>query len=288
MRPSTRSADHSLRPTQDPSLTAEIALTEVPEHLLRKAKEARARLTGEALPDEAPTESANAPAVVEGAAAPAKATLAPMPADPPAPPPPPENPAVTAALGRAKIPAWVMPVLLFLPVWAFLYVGTNEEPTRVPPVLATGGEVYEAQCASCHGAEGGGGVGPAFSDGAIIETFPDWADHIEWVVKGTEGYQAEGRAIYGADKEVGGSGNLMPAFGEKLSAKDLMAVIFYERIEHGEHEEDLPLAEALYAGFNGGTIELEEFANSTDLIEIRSTLTASEDVSALLESAAAE
>lgn len=161
-----------------------------------------------------------------------------------------------------------MPVLLFLPIWAFMYVGTLEDPPREEPVLALGGEIYESQCASCHGGEGGGGTGPAFTDGAIIETFPDWAGHIEWVVKGSAGFTDEGRAVYGAtNKEVGGSGNAMPAFGAELTAEEMMAVVFYERIELGGHEEELEIAKALFEGFEGGEVATEEFNEEATTVE---------------------
>lgn len=243
-------------------------MTEVPEHLLQRSAQARAKATGAPAPapDVAPTESAAAPAVIDGGTAPAAAAAAP--AEAPPEPPKPDAPWVAASNDRQKIPAWVMPVLLFLPIWAFMYVGTLEDPPREEPVLALGGEIYEAKCASCHGAEGGGGTGPAFTGGAIIETFPDWAGHIEWVVKGTDGFVAEGREIYGANETgVGSSGNKMPAFGADLNAEELTAVIFYERIELGGYDEELEIAKALFEGFEGGEVATEEFDEAETTVE---------------------
>ena len=41
-----------------------------------------------------------------------------------------------------------------------------------PPVtdelIAKGKEVFDTQCAACHGSGGGGGSGPAFTDGAVL------------------------------------------------------------------------------------------------------------------------
>lgn len=240
-----------------------------------------------AAPDVASTESAAAPAVVEAGAAPA-AAAAPVPAAggaAPPEPPKPDLPWVAASKERQKIPAWVMPVLLFLPIWAFMYVGTLEDPPREEPVLALGGEIYEAKCASCHGAEGGGGTGPAFSDGAVINTFPDWAGHIEWVVKGTEGFEAEGRAVYGANETETGGVGIMPAFGADLTAEELTAVIFYERVELSHQESELEIAKALYEAFEGGDIATEEFAADTTVDAIRGELG---DIVAELEAELAE
>ena len=94
-------------------------------------------------PEAAPTETPNAPATTTAAAPDVKAPL-PIPATEPPPPPPPDDPWVTTAKERQKIPYWVMPVLLFLPIWLIMYVGTLEEPTREEGVLFEGGEVYEA------------------------------------------------------------------------------------------------------------------------------------------------
>ena len=54
-----------------------------------------------------------------------------------------------------------------------------------------------SNCASCHGADGGGGVGYAFTEGEIVRTFPNIADQVRWVFYGTEGYNAENIAVYG-------------------------------------------------------------------------------------------
>lgn len=250
-------------------------MTEVPEHLLERSRQARAKATGAPAPapEVAPTESAAAPAVIEGSApAPVAAATAADAGGAPPEPPKPDLPWVAASKDRQKIPAWAMPVLLFLPIWAFMYVGTLEDPPRVEPVLALGGEVYESNCASCHGAGGGGASGPAFTDGAVIGTFPDWADHIEWVVKGTEGYQAEGREVYGAEGKAVGEVGIMPAFGESLNAEELTAVIFYERVELSEHESELEIAKALFEAFEGGEVAIEDFDAGVTSADIRGEL----------------
>lgn len=213
---------------------------------------------GGAAPAAAPTESANAPAVA-AAAAPAMKAPVPIPASEPPPPPPPDTPWVAAAKERKKVPYWVMPVLLFLPIWLIMYVGTLEAPTREEGVIYEGGLVYEAQCASCHGAGGGGGVGPAFTNGAIIETFADAEAHVAWVVQGSQEFINAGRSTYGDNATPLGANNgaLMPAFGAKLTAEELIAAVFYERIELGGFEEELPLAEAIWDKLDHGELDGE-------------------------------
>jgi mono/diheme cytochrome c family protein len=72
--------------------------------------------------------------------------------------------------------------------------------------VAAGEALFASTCASCHGASGEGGVGPAFS--GIVDRYPDVADHIQVVVEGQ------------------GS---MPAFGVSLTSPEIEAVVAYER-----------------------------------------------------------
>ena len=269
-------------------------MTEIPEHLLKRSRDAKRALgldvpaEAGAAPAEASAQSANAPAV----AAPTTGAPVPIPASEPPPPEPPKSEWVVNAESRKKIPYWVMPVLLFLPVWLIMYVGTLEEPTRSEGVLYEGGEVYAENCASCHGAAGGGGVGPAFNNGAVIETFSNFEDQVAWIVHGTQGYLDAGRETYGdTERALGGSGANMPNFGEPLEAAEILWATFYERIELSGHGEDLAFAEALFAAYDHGELELpEHFAEGIDgdfeaeieelLAGIRAELTESEEVAA--------
>ena len=117
----------------------------------------------------------------------------------------PPSPMVEAYRKRRKIPMWAMPVLAALPVWAYVYVGTLDPPPAGEGPLVLGEEAYAGNgCGGCHGAGGGGGVGPAFSGGAIYETWPRFEDHFEWVRLGSAGWQAAHGDTYGAnDKPVG-------------------------------------------------------------------------------------
>jgi mono/diheme cytochrome c family protein len=227
-------------------------VTEVPEHLLRRSQERRAALGlggGEGGP---PAGGGNAGAAPEGssAATPVRAEAAtpvtPAPAAPPAPPEPPKPPPpwVSAALSRPKVPKWAIPVLAALPLWALVYAGTLYVPSAASadPVLAEGEEIYAQQCASCHGGEGGGGTGRPLSNGDVLLTFPDPADHVAWVDQGSA-LVGEGNP-YGDPNRPGGqhiagetAGGLMPAFGEALSEEQIIAVVRYEReILSGEME----------------------------------------------------
>ncbi|HEY6627859.1 MAG TPA: hypothetical protein VI193_02620 [Acidimicrobiia bacterium] len=99
--------------------------------------------------------------------------------------------------------------------------------------LAVGERVYNgegATCAGCHGAGGGGGVGPALT--GVLTTFGSCTDHIEWVRLGTQGFQAAGRTTYGdTSKTVGGAGT-MPSH-TSLSAEQLASVVIFERVRFG-------------------------------------------------------
>src|SRR5687767_8868217 len=161
-------------------------VTEVPEHLLQRSRERRAALglggdAGEAAEGSAPapaTAAAAAPAGGEVAAAEVAAAALPAPVitAPPRPPVP-----------KTRIPSWVLPVLVSLPVWGFFYVGAfggrteagHASPAEQAPAL------YASSCASCHGAAGGGGVGPKLSGGDVAKTFPDIADHVAWIKGGS-------------------------------------------------------------------------------------------------------
>jgi len=251
-------------------------LTEVPEHLLQRSRDRRKALglapaagdTGAAVADVAPEVSTNTPAVAGAAAPAAAAAKVPVPLPDMAPPPPPDPtpPWVNAANDRQKIPAWVMPILLFsVFVWPILYVGTLENPTRLEGLIYEGGEIYAANCAVCHGANGAGaGNFPGFTNGQLMETFPHFEEQIEWVVKGTSIYEEQGRETYGANNTpVGGSGALMPGFADKLTAEELVAVVLYERVELAGDDDGLALAEAVFDAMGHGEIQIDGAAVET-------------------------
>lgn len=212
-------------------------MTEIPEHLLQRSRERRSAMGGGG------DAGGDAPAgggEQAGSAAPAKAAAStpapsmaahPAPADePPAPPP---SPMVEAYNRRKKIPYWAMSVLAFIPLWAYVYVGTLDPPPEGDGPELLGEQAYAANgCAGCHGGGGGGGVGPGFSGGAIYETWPNFIDHFDWVRLGSAGWAAERGSTYGANNKPVGSG--MPGFGESaLSDADLMYIVLHERMGLG-------------------------------------------------------
>jgi mono/diheme cytochrome c family protein len=167
--------------------------------------------------------------------APAVAAAASVPATPD-----PVAPWVEAAQTRQKIPVWAVPVLALLPLWGVVYALTLDEPTPTEPgAYELGAEVYSGQgCSGCHGAGGGGqGAVPALSgDGNPAVVFERPGDMVTWIALGTGGYEAAGIATYGNGKPVGGSGAVMPAHLDSLSAEQLMAVVLHERTAFGNDE----------------------------------------------------
>jgi mono/diheme cytochrome c family protein len=216
-------------------------MTEIPEHLLARSKARRQAIgqdEGDAASGDAPAtgaaveKAAPAAAAASGPAVPAGMAPGKAPAAAAPPPEKPKRPEVVAAESRKKIPGWAVPALLGLPVWAFLYAFTLDPPTvGLSPALSEGQALFStsgAGCAGCHGPNGEGGVGPAMADGAVIETFPDYQDHVKWVTLGSTGWADEVGQTYGAqDKPVGGGG--MPAFGNSLSEDQVLLVVRYER-----------------------------------------------------------
>ena len=99
--------------------------------------------------------------------------------------------------------------------------------------VALGQQIYSgsAACAGCHGANGGGGVGPAFIGGELYTTFPTCSDHAKWIELGSAGWQNEVGPTYGAEDKVSIGG--MPAFQGKLSEDEIYAVVVFERVVFG-------------------------------------------------------
>ena len=220
-------------------------MTEVPEHLLQRSRDRRAALgLGGGGGAEPPADAGGAAATPAPAAAAAPAPAAAATPATPEPPKPPEPlpPYVEASLRRKKVPVWTLPVLAFLPVWAWLYVQTlSEAPSLEPTQLEAGAEVY-ASCAGCHGAGGGGGQGRQLSQGEVVLTFPDIEGQLEFVAKGSEGTGPAGTP-YGDPAREGGqhttysyNGSPMPAFSESLSQTELLEVVRHEREALGGEE----------------------------------------------------
>jgi mono/diheme cytochrome c family protein len=223
-------------------LGSAVGMTEIPEHLLARSKARRSAIGqseggGEAdAPAATPStavERAETAAAPAGPAAPATTSPAKAPVAAAPPPAAPKRPEVVAAESRKKIPYWAVPALIALPGWAFLYAYTMDPRIEDSPAIAAGREVYQAKCSSCHGATGGGGQGPALSDGDVALTFPDFADHVNWVTLGAASANPDG--TYGDPAREGGQHNTstftagMPAFGTGLSEDQILEVVRFER-----------------------------------------------------------
>lgn len=206
-------------------------MTEVPDFLLQRSKARRAALAGDPAGAASAT-AASAGGEVEAAASdevtPTAATAVAV-----AKPPEPVAPWVEANLSRPKIPIWASSVLAILPLWAFMYALTLDPPTaKTLGPLAEGAIVY-SQCASCHGATGGGGSGPALSGGAVLATFPKPADHVKWVILGTNGFIDRKIATYGAKNTPVEASKNMPGWGTSLKPMELLSVVRHEREKLG-------------------------------------------------------
>lgn len=167
----------------------------------------------------------------------------------------------------AAIPGWLLSVFVVVPLFALWYLITNSvgvacgdagqlavDPRSGEVVncdgtpftgrgaggggqidyLALGEEIYQGavgNCWACHGANGEGGVGPAFAGGAVLVTFESCAGHAEWVELGSTNFAAQVGSSYGdTGKPVQGG---MPGYAGKLSDDELRSVVLFERVRHG-------------------------------------------------------
>jgi mono/diheme cytochrome c family protein len=71
-----------------------------------------------------------------------------------------------------------------------------------------GARLYAANCASCHGADGGGGTGPQLAGGVAAKRFPNVDDQVTFVTDGS---------------------GAMPSFGGELSPAEIREVVEYTR-----------------------------------------------------------
>jgi mono/diheme cytochrome c family protein len=114
--------------------------------------------------------------------------------------------------------------------------------------LTEGAQLY-TECAGCHGANGQGGVGPAFAQ--VLVTFGSCADHVEWVRLGSNGFLAAGRTTYG-DIAKPVHANAMPAH-PNLSEEEIASVVAYERVRFGGGNADAVLTDCGLIQAAGGT-----------------------------------
>jgi hypothetical protein len=95
----------------------------------------------------------------------------------------------------------------------------------------------------------------------VLGTFSSCVDHIEWVTKGSSGFQAEGRSTYGdTGKPINGG---MPAFAASLSAEQIAAVATFERVRFGGGDPAAVLADCGLVAAEGGEAPTEEGGSTT-------------------------
>ncbi len=92
--------------------------------------------------------------------------------------------------------------------------------------------LYNGYCARCHTAgyqagsateqePGSGAWGPALTDGRSVIQFPDAADQVDFIIKGSD---------FGVNYGLNGLGSgRMPGFGQILSLEDIELIVAYER-----------------------------------------------------------
>jgi hypothetical protein len=298
-------------------LAAAAAALNVPETIVQRSAEAKAKASGASVDDilaawagggpapeasapAAPAESETAPEVDDTPDAPSEPAAAPTEPEAPAPspaaapaapsrPPAPERVSPEEALSHpvvvsvptaglkertvTSLPRWLAAAFMVVPLFGLLYLTSNitsagctEGGFELAVDRVTGfgencdGSAFEGRagasgpgaafigegrglytsvgCAGCHGANGGGGQGPAFAN--VLATFSSCADHIEWVLLGSAGYQALGLSTYGdlAQPIAGG----MPGHAN-LTQDQLASVVAFERVAYGGGVADEVLAD---------------------------------------------
>jgi mono/diheme cytochrome c family protein len=102
----------------------------------------------------------------------------------------------------------VVEVLVLVGATIFVVMLFANEPGGTNAPEPPGAALFSANCARCHGADGGGGLGPKLSGGKVVEAFPNVEDQIMFVTRGRDG---------------------MPAFGDTLSPAQIRQVVEYTR-----------------------------------------------------------
>lgn len=239
-------------------------MTEIPEHLLKRAAQRRAAMgEGGAAPADAPAADSGTAAPADAPAAAvekAKAAPAPLPTlDEAEAKAKPDSPVVAAAKSRRRIPFWAAPVLAALPLWGVIYVASVQPPPAgATDALVIGKEGYTANCAGCHLESGagvkGGGTGQQLNEGEVLKTFKDPLAMAYWVHFGATGGGARPDRTYGDLDREGGPRTLdtlpagaMPGFAS-LPPEEMAAIIIYirEGLSGGKPADDPNFNSELY------------------------------------------
>ena len=92
-------------------------------------------------------------------------------------------------------------------VWVFMLFANDPGTGSVADAGPPGAAIFASNCATCHGAEGEGSLGPQLA-GKVVEKYPDVADQIAVVTNGRSG---------------------MPPFDGRLSDAEIQQVVEYTR-----------------------------------------------------------
>ena len=116
-----------------------------------------------------------------------------------------------------KVAAAVELVVAIAVIVTVVLLFTNE-PSAPPPARAVAGgvdgaDVFARNCASCHGGDGSGGIGPRLSGGRVVEDFPDPVDQIRFVT-----YGRDPAIEVLVPKAYAPEGSLLPAFAHAALA----------------------------------------------------------------------
>ncbi len=263
-------------------------MTEIPEHLLKRSRERRQAAGGDGggasgaggggddKPAATPAKAESSAPAKAAAAAPAGRSAAPAPAEPE--PPKPDSAVVAAYKQRRRVPFWAMAALSILPVWALMYARavTQSEEVAAGP-MGIGAEIYGSNCATCHGANGGGGVGYAFTGGEVLQTYPHIEDQLRYVYHGTGEYNLFGVEIPGNPDREGGPhitgalGNMPQqgsSVGGDLTDYEILGVVCHERYTLGGADPDGDFAEEFETWCSEESeifVDLESGGNIQDL-----------------------
>jgi cytochrome c551 len=89
-----------------------------------------------------------------------------------------------------------------------LFITPKKSGTTTTGGTPDGQAIFTQNCATCHGDNGEGAVGPQLNGGAVLDDFPNADAQVAFVTNGGGG---------------------MPAFGDRLSPEEIKAVVDYTR-----------------------------------------------------------
>ncbi|MEM7341266.1 MAG: cytochrome c [Actinomycetota bacterium] len=115
-----------------------------------------------------------------------------------------------ATSGPERLTRWWWALVIGLTLVAATAACADSAPAAPAdnPQLVLGQDVYARNCASCHRADGSGGVGLKLNEGRVVERYPDVAEQRALIVEGVRA---------------------MPGFGDRLDDTELDAVVAYTR-----------------------------------------------------------